>query len=140
MRDVLNGIRWPGALVILGVLALVGFMFWRGATLEALLGIVVALLGYQQQQRAQDSQRLQQVESNTNGANTALRAQIDQMQAERAQDLKIMAALASRLPVGTVLPPALEQAGMLPLDAPVSPAAAYANGATAPLPRTPYEP
>lgn len=132
MKDVLDSIKWPAALVILGAMALLGFMFYRGATLEALGTFVVLLLGYQAQQRANDSQRLQQVETNTNGVNAGLRAQLDQMQADRAQDLKIMAALASRVPANTPLPPALEQAGMLP--EPISPAPAV-NGMTVPMPR-----
>lgn len=136
MKDVLNSVKWPGALVVLGMLGLVAFLYSKGATLEALLAVAVALLGWQGQQRAQDSQRLQNVETQTNGVNSGLRAQLDQMSAERAQDLKIMAALASRLPASSSLPPALEQAGMLPV--PVSPAAPYyanTTGATAPLQR-----
>lgn len=146
MKDVLDSIKWPGALVVLGVLGLVAYLFSKGATLEALLAVAVGLMGYQQQQRAQDSQRLQQVEANTNGVNTGLREQLDQarnqmlmMQREHTSALdannKLLAALASKLPANTPLPPALENAGMLPV--PVSPAAAYANGSTAPLPRYP---
>lgn len=132
MKDVLSSIKWPAALVILGAMALLGFMFWRGATLEALGTFLVLLLGYQAQQQTANSQRLQTVESNTNGVNAGLRAQLDQMAADRAQDLKIMAALASRLPASTPLPPALEQAGLI--AAPTSGAPAI-NGHTVPLPR-----
>lgn len=138
MKDVLNSIKWPAALVICGAMALLGFMFWRGATLEALGTFLILLLGYQTQQRTKDSETLQRVEGQTNGVNHGLQQQLRQLQAERAQDLRIMAALASRVPIGTPLPPALEQAGSLPADIPIElvPAGYTSNnGMTVPLPR-----
>lgn len=140
MKDVLNSIKWPGALVILGCLGLIAFLYSRGAGLEALVAAVLALLGYQTTQRVQDSQRLTTIEGQTNGVNEGLRKQIAAMNAERQQDMRIMAALASRVPYGTALPPALEQAGMLPaltdMPADLVPAGYTANGAlTVPQPR-----
>lgn len=130
MGNVLRSITWPGALVVLGVLGLVAYLFSKGATLEAMLAIVVAFLGYQSQQRAQDSQRLSTIEGNTNGANADLRKQVETARAEmlalqqrhneeRAADARVMAQLAARMPFGAELPPALA--------APVNPP--YANGA-----------
>ena len=138
MKDVLNSIKWPGALVILGCLGLIAFLYWRGAGLEALVAAGVALLGYQTTQRVQDSQRLTTIEGQTNGVNAALQQQLRQLQAERAQDLRIMAALASRVPIGTPLPPALEQAGSMPADIPLELVPAgytNANGHAVPQPR-----
>lgn len=131
MKDVLKSITWPGALVVLGVLSLVAYLFSKGATLEAMLAIVVAFLGYQSTQRAQDSQRLTTIEGNTNGANADLRKQIEAARAEmltlqqrhneeRAADARVMAQLAARMPFGAELPPALTAA-------PVNPP--YTNGA-----------
>src|SRR5687768_13776132 len=142
MKDVLNSIRWPGALVILGVLGLIAFLYWRGAGLEALVAAGVALLGYQTTQRVQDSQRLSTIEGQTNGVNEGLRRQLAAINAERQQDARIMAALAARVPNGTMLPPALEQAGMLPpteIPADLIPAGYTANGQTAPFPRLPID-
>jgi hypothetical protein len=138
MKDVLNSIKWPGALVILGCLGLIAFLYWRGAGLEALVAAGVALLGYQTTQRVQDSQRLSTIEGQTNGVNEGLRRQLAAINAERQQDARIMAALASRVPMGTPLPPALEQAGMMtPTEIPAELIpAGYTNGSmTVPLPR-----
>jgi hypothetical protein len=156
MKDVLKSVTWPGALVILGVLALVGFMFYRGETVSALVAAMVALMGWQGQQRATDSQRLGTIEQQTNGVNHGLQQQLAeaneraaaiaresaerlaQLQREMAEqrnvDMRIMAQLAAQLPMGSPLPPALTD-GTAPVSSP--PALAYANGSTAPLPRTP---
>lgn len=144
MKDVLNSIKWPGALVILGCLGLIAFLYWRGAGLEALVAAGVALLGYQTTQRVQDSQRLSTIEGQTNGVNEGLRRQLATINAERQQDARIMAALAARVPFGTALPPALEQAGMMPpteIPADLIPAGYTnsANGMTVPLPRVPED-
>lgn len=142
MKDVLNSIKWPGALVILGVLGLIAFLYWRGAGLEAIGAGILALLGYQTTQRVQDSQRLGTIEGQTNGINEGLRKQLAVINAERQQDMRIMAALAARVPFGTALPPALEQAGMLTateIPAELIPAGYTANGQTAPLPRLPID-
>lgn len=157
MKDVLNGIKWPGALVILGVLALVGFMFWRGETVSALVAAMVALMGWQGQQRATDSQRLGTIEAQTNGVNHGLQQQLAeaneraatiareaaermaQLQREMADqrnvDMRIMAQLAAQLPMGSPLPPALTDVAAQPVSAP--PALVSANGAamTVPFPR-----
>lgn len=158
MKDVLDSIKWPGALVILGVLGLVGFMFYRGETVSALVAAMVALMGWQGQQRATDSQRLGTIEAQTNGVNHGLQQQLAEaneraatiaresaerlaalqreMAEQRNVDMRIMAQLAAQLPMGSTLPAALT-ADVAPVSAP--PALAMANGATAPLPRPPAE-
>jgi|SRR5690348_1708015 len=93
-------ITWPAAIVVIAALAAIVGLVSLGQDLTAVGVVIAGMLGLNAMQQASTKEKVEKVESNTNGSNKVL---IDALLRDRQLDRELIRQALMALPPGTQL-------------------------------------